>query len=90
MHRAWHANVVDNPLFWSDRKRQMDRCREKYKGGTIFYGSQHAHKLTGRFEIENDVVTYTTAKQQQEVVDRETRKAIELRAKCKESGECAD
>ena len=37
MHRKRHSAIVDNPLFWSDWKRQVEQCYNKRKGWTKFY-----------------------------------------------------
>ena len=37
MHRAWHREVVDNPLFRDDWKRQITQCNTKMKWWTKFY-----------------------------------------------------
>ena len=39
LHRQWHSDVVDDPRFFTDWKWQIDKCFEKYKGGTVFYGA---------------------------------------------------
>lgn len=36
--RDFHKNIVDNPAFRNDRKRQIDKCYELWKGWTKFYG----------------------------------------------------
>jgi hypothetical protein len=38
INRVWHSNIVDNSLFWSDWKWQLDRCNELMKWWTAFYG----------------------------------------------------
>jgi len=43
IHRKWHADTVDNPLFFTSQEWQLDRCLEKWRGGTIFYGANN-HK----------------------------------------------
>lgn len=35
--RDFHKEIVDNPLFWSDWKRQIDQCYNLRKWGTKFY-----------------------------------------------------
>ena len=37
IHRKRHSYIVDNPLFWSDAFRQLDRCLELYKAWTPMY-----------------------------------------------------
>lgn len=37
VHRPDHQEIVDNPLFRSDYKWQLDRCAELLKWWTIFY-----------------------------------------------------
>lgn len=37
VHRPDHKEIVDNPLFRSDYKWQLDRCAELLKWWTIFY-----------------------------------------------------
>lgn len=37
IHRPDHKEIVDNPLFRSDYKWQLDRCAELLKWGTTFY-----------------------------------------------------
>ena len=38
IHRPDHTEIVDNPLFRSDWKWQLDRCKELLEWWTIFYG----------------------------------------------------
>ena len=38
LHRDRHSEIVDNPLFWSDRKWQIEQCYNKRKNWTIFHG----------------------------------------------------
>lgn len=35
--RDFHKNIVDDSRFRNDRKRQIDKCYELWKGGTRFY-----------------------------------------------------
>jgi len=39
LHRQWHSDIVDDPRFFTDWKWHIDKCFEKYKGGTVFYGA---------------------------------------------------
>jgi len=36
--RDFHKNIVDDSRFRNDRKRQIDKCYELWKGWTKFYG----------------------------------------------------
>ena len=36
--RDFHKNIVDDSRFRNDRKRQIDKCYELWKGWTRFYG----------------------------------------------------
>lgn len=47
VHRPDHQEIVDNPLFRSDWKRQLDRCAELLRGWTIFYG-RDTRKIKGQ------------------------------------------
>ena len=38
IHRGYHPNIVNDPRFFSDPAWQMDKCYEKFTGGTVFYG----------------------------------------------------
>lgn len=38
INKGYHRDVVNDPKFFTDWKWQMDRCWEKFKGGTTFYG----------------------------------------------------
>lgn len=51
LHRRRHKNIVDDPKFFTDWKRQMEQCHKKYKWGTRFYWYDVRHKTKGRFVI---------------------------------------
>lgn len=51
LHRAWHSDVVDNPLFRENPKRQLEQCWYKYKNWTRFYGYDVRHKVKERFAL---------------------------------------
>lgn len=38
VHRPDHEEIVNNPLFRSDYKWQLDRCKELMDGWTLFFG----------------------------------------------------
>jgi len=52
LHRAWYRDIVDNPLFWSDWKRQVEQCWDKYKWWTKFYGYFVREKYKNDFTIK--------------------------------------
>lgn len=54
LHRAWHRDIVDNPLFWSDWKWQLEQCYKKYKWWTKFYGYYQRNKYKNDFTIINN------------------------------------
>ena len=51
LHRRRHKNIVDDPRFTSDWKRQMEQCYNKYKWWTKFYWYYNRHKSLWRFTI---------------------------------------
>jgi len=51
LNRIWHKDVVDKYEFWDDPFRQLDKCREKYKGGTKFYWYYVRDKALAHFTI---------------------------------------
>lgn len=51
LHRRRHKNIVDDPRFFSDPKRQLDQCRTKYKWWTKFYWYNVRKPLKSRFAI---------------------------------------
>lgn len=53
LHRAWHRDIVDDPRFWTDWKRQVEQCYKKYKWWTKFYGYYVRHKYKNDFTIIN-------------------------------------
>lgn len=52
IHRRWHSRIVDDPNFWSDPYRQLDRCYEMYKWWTKFYWYNVRNAVKNRFEVE--------------------------------------
>lgn len=85
IHRQRHSDVVDNPLFWNDWKRQLDQCWNKYKWWTRFYWYDVRHKSKARFTITRStpVWVYIEARKTQD-------KADSLRAKCLKVWECKE
>lgn len=48
-----HKNIVNDPRFFTDWKRQIDKCYELYKWWTTFYGAKNISKTKIRFEIKS-------------------------------------
>jgi hypothetical protein len=60
IHRRWHSDIVDDPRFFSDPYRQLDKCLEKYMWGTKFYWYYVRHWLDKRFSLDwHNVDNYT-------------------------------
>lgn len=57
LHRNRHSNIVDDPRFFSDPYRQLDRCLEKYRGWTKFYWYYVRHWLEKRFALDWKIVS---------------------------------
>jgi len=41
INNYYHADIVNNPLFFTDIEWQMKECYRLYKGGTTFYALRH-------------------------------------------------
>lgn len=53
INKGYHSKIVNDPRFFTDYKRQLDKCREKFKGGTRFYGFDVRYKRSkGLIEID--------------------------------------
>lgn len=37
INKRWHKEILNNSLFWEDRKRQINKCNELMKWWTKFY-----------------------------------------------------
>lgn len=58
-HRAWHSDKVDDPRFFADPYRQLDRCWDWYSWGTKFYWYYVRHKEFHKFTMDWVVVPKT-------------------------------
>lgn len=45
----YHPTIVNNALFFTDWKWQMNQCYRIWKGGTTFYGARNIHKQKSLF-----------------------------------------
>ena len=52
LSRIWHKNIVDDPRFLSDPKRQLEQCLSKYRAGTRMYWFDIRWNYRDRFLIE--------------------------------------
>ena len=60
IHRPDHKEIVNNPLFWSDYKWQIDRCKELMEWKTLFFwrdrkikGMRCSDYVKDRFILDN-------------------------------------
>ena len=51
INQWWHPEIVNTKQFWADRKFQIDKCLELYKGWTKFNGKANIPKTIKRFLV---------------------------------------